>query len=306
MNQASCTVVPLRFAGADVEIFTNDADFAAVARRCFADLLNPNVVDSNTTEVCESATSVPGRGDDTPIRFQVLARAEPWPHWGIWRDGEPCESALAEGYVLFQLQRELNRVALERSAVWLNAACVEINGRAAILAGAGGSGKTTLAGSMSVKGAGYVADEIVAIDEAGCAVPFQRPLGVRLGGPLQPLIHDQAVTESRFAAYEQLVAVSSIGGHLCLEPPPVGVIVVPQFIPGAATAITSLSSAEALAALCAGAPGLGVHGRSVFAALTRLASRVPAMSLVSTDLAVAGRLVRQALIGAQDVGGRHG
>ena len=79
-----------------VDISTNDEPFAEIVRHRLADL---------TVSVADTADSV-------VVSMHVKRRDDGWVDWGIWRDGEPQELALAEDYVLFQLQWELNYLVL--------------------------------------------------------------------------------------------------------------------------------------------------------------------------------------------------
>ena len=271
------TVAHLRVADVEVIVETTDPDFAAVVRWCFRDLMN--------REHQEQA--------GLTHHIEVRHRARPWSHWGIWRDGEPCETVLDEGYVLFQLQWELNRVVLERRRCTIHAAAVALDGRCIVLCGSTMSGKTTLAGWMAAHGAGYVADEIVALTPDGLALDYHRPLGVRHGGPLDPLFTHPDDLDRRFDSYEMLVPVSALqGGAIAATPLPVAAVVFPQYEVGAPTALTTVPKSEALTRLCDNSPGFGRHGRSVILELAHLVKEVPTVALVSSDMSRADELLR--------------
>lgn len=272
------TIGPLRVADVEVVVETTDPDFAAVLRWCFADLV-----------------AQPGQERAAAAHhFEVRHSARPWSHWGIWRDGEPCETVLDEGYVLFHLQWEMNRIVLERRRTTIHAAAVAIDGRCIILCGSTMSGKTTLAGWMAAHGAGYLADEIVALTHDGLVLDYHRPLGVRHGGPLDPLFNHPSNFDRRFDSYEMLVPVSALrGAALAVAPLPVAAVVFPRYEVDTPTGLTVLPKSEALTQLCDSSPGFGRHGRAVFLELARLVQGVPTVSLFSSDLHRADELLRE-------------
>ena len=57
--------------------------------------------------------------------------------WGVWRDGEPCETSLTNGYVLPYLLWEVTRLLLDgvTTQIPIHAACVARDRRAVVLAG---------------------------------------------------------------------------------------------------------------------------------------------------------------------------
>ncbi len=271
------TIGPLRVADVDVFVETTDSPFASVVRWCFRDLMETGQQEhAATTHLVE-----------------VRHRSRPWPHWGIWRDGEPCETVLDEGYVLFHLQWEINRIVLERRRSTIHAAAVAFEGQCIVLCGSTMSGKTTLAGWMASHGSTYVADEIVALTPDGRAFEYHRPLGVRHGGPLDPLFTHPADLDRRFDAYEMLVPVSVLhGGSVSLAPLPIAAVVFPRYALGVPTTLEPLPKSEALKRLCDSSPGFGRHGRSVFLELAQLARKVPTVSLCTSDLGRADQLLR--------------
>lgn len=270
---------PFVLADTLVTVTTDDHDFAEAVEWCFRDL-RP--------------------GDDQPRPwagpesvFEIRGPVENTGRWAMWRDGLPCELSLSEDYVLFHLQWEFNRIVLERSRLTIHAAAVEIEGYAYIFPASSMSGKTTLAGWMSVHGAGYIADEIVALDPQHRALPYRRPLGLRHDGPLEQFIMPDVPVQPRFEAYEMLAPVSGLGVTSFPDGPwPVGGFVFPKYKSGASPVVSPLAKSVALEQLCASAPGLARHGRSVFTQLATLAKQVPAVSMELSDLAEAERALR--------------
>ena len=271
---------PFVLADTLVTVTTDDRDFAVAVEWCFRDL-QPG-----------ADQPMPWTGPESV--FEIRAPIADAGRWAMWQDGIPCELSLAEDYVLFHLQWEFNRVVLERSQLTIHAAAVEIEGRAYIFPASSMSGKTTLAGWMSVHGAGYVADEIVALDRQLRAASYRRPLGLRHGGPLEQFLVADVPVQPRFEAYEMLTPVSGLGAtSFPVGPWPVAGIVFPKYEVGAATTITPLTRSVALERLCESAPGLARHGRMVFTQLAAMARKVPTVSLSLSDLPEADRALRE-------------
>jgi hypothetical protein len=263
---------------------TNDEGFAEAAGWAFRDL-------------GYVAVGADSGADLQVVDFEVLRRTRPWVDWGIWRDGEPCETTLTEGYVLFHLQWEFNRLLLERPEPALHAAAVQIDGKAIVLCGSSTSGKTTFAGWLTSQGAGYLADEVSSLSaDATTISTFPRPLGLRHGGPLESLFEIPESFEKRFADYEMLVPASEFG-HI--EPQgsyPIGAIVLPQYLPDQVTELAVLSPSAAHEAVCQSAPGLIERGRETFVLLADLVRRVPTVKLTTNGLDHAGELLESYLL----------
>jgi hypothetical protein len=273
-------VGPLRVADTTVVIDTAESDFAAIATWSFGDLVDRGDADVTAGHV-----------------FEVKRSETPQKRWEIWRDGHACHLALEEGYTLFHLQWELNRIVLERRANTIHAAAAAIDDRCVVVVGGSGSGKTTLAGYLTAHGAEYVGDEVVAVDETFAAVPYQRPLGLRFGGPLESLFTVPPELDRRLDRYELLVPVSAFGGDTAIatRPVPIGALVFAAYRPDAPSTVTPLCQADAMQRLCKSAPGIERGGRAAFRHLAQLVARTPIIELSVSDLEVADAQVRAVL-----------
>lgn len=88
----------------------------------------------------------------------------------------------------------VTRAVLDAEAAWphLHASAAVVGGRAVVLSGRSGSGKTVLAAQLAKDG-GIVTDEMLAVDRAaGVVRSVGRPLSIvdPRGGPLEPLIRE--------------------------------------------------------------------------------------------------------------------
>lgn len=221
----------------------------------------------------------------SPVVFEVLHRGTPPPSnpWGVWRDAEPREMAVADSYVLAYLLWEISRLMFERvgDRVHLHGAALVRNGRAVVLAGRSGAGKSTLAGWLTHRGWGFLTDEAALVDPDTLVVwPFWRPIGVRRPGPLDSIVGDQASEGPGDA--EMLVPASTIGA---LAPPaPLAGLAFPTLAPEEPATLSPLSPAAALVELTQHFPGLIAGGRVGFRRLARLVEAVPAYTLRFHDL----------------------
>lgn len=266
-------VGPLRVAGCDVEIRTNDADFAQVATRVFTDLAPSEGAPPATRHVVFDTV----RHDESTVR------------WSVHRDGEPCELELRPDAVLVHQQWELNRLAIESQRCAIHAAAVSIDGQGVLLAGASHSGKSTLAAWLVAEhGAGYIADEVSAIDDQLRVRPFPRPVGLRSDGPLA----DRATADG-WTGHDLLVPASDLGS-VVTETTPLGLIVFPLRAADHELAATALSPGDVLVRLAALTPGLQRHGTEVFDRLRRLADTMPGLELHYPDVRMAAPVVQEA------------
>lgn len=82
--------------------------------------------------------------------------------------------------------------ALLQHLVFVHAGVVAINGRACVIVGDSGAGKTSTVGALVARGAAYLSDEVALLDpDTNCVVPLHLPLTIkpwtaRATGPLPP------------------------------------------------------------------------------------------------------------------------
>lgn len=287
MAAAIHTVGPLHVGDHEVRIRTNDAEFAVAAGRAFRDLhVDPS-----------RAAAGP------PVVFDTLRHEQPVPHWSVRRDGLACELDLLDDAVLVHQQWELNRLAIESRPAAIHAAAVVGEGGAVVLAGRSHSGKTTLAGWLAAQHAfGYLADEVVALDEQLRASPFHRPLGVRADSPLAALA---SRADEQRPAIESLVPASTLGAALHRSAASVRLIVFPRFVADGAPTMAPVDQADALERLAALTPGLARDGTPVFEQLAGLVATAPAIEVTHGDVRDAAALVVAAIAATPPGGARR-
>ena len=107
----------------------------------------------------------------------VLSSTEP-DEFLVTRDGEKIASATTAGRALGTLHWHLNRriVATSRQPVLIHAGTTEVAGRAVLVVGASGAGKTTATTSLAIAGFGYLTDDITAVQPDGRVTGAANPI----------------------------------------------------------------------------------------------------------------------------------
>jgi hypothetical protein len=238
-------------------------------------------------------------GDDVTV-FLVVRRGPDWvTHpWGVWRDGEPCETTVSDSYISPYVLWEVTRLVLERAhpLIPVHAAAVARGGRALVLAGRSHAGKSTLAGWLTAHGWSFLTDEVALLElgQDGLTLvhPFWRPIGVRRPGPLDHLI-DVPNTNP-----EVLIPASELG---TLGPAaPLAAIVFPRYVEGAESSVRPETPAASVRELSLHLPTLGVRGRAVFRSIVEVVTATPAFQIDVDDLSMASSTLERLL----EVGGR--
>jgi hypothetical protein len=134
------------------------------------------------------------------------------------------------------LEAELRQAvaAGARRRVFVHAGVVAWQGRAILVPGRSGAGKTTLIAELVRAGATYYSDEFAVLDAAGRVHPFAKPLSIRKDG---------GVVES--------TPVQALGGHAGEEPLRPILIALTEHRAGAGFRPRRLSPGQALLALLA-------------------------------------------------------
>lgn len=210
------------------------------------------------------------------------------PAYFVALDGEVIVRSPAATVAFSHLIFEANQQAIERTPdlVKLHAAAAVINDQAIVLPGPMGTGKSTLVAGLLQRGLGYVTDEVVAIDPTGGRVrPYPRPLS--LGTPpasLRDVRWTSPPGSRRYLGASGVLPAHALGAPVDVEVP-VGLVVLPRYVAGAATEIAAVTGADALASVAGHAFHLSRPG--TLRALQRVLDGVPCVQLVSGDLAEA-------------------
>jgi hypothetical protein len=149
------------------------------------------------------------------------------------------------------LVQDLQSTLAQKATAWtlVHAGVVAVNGRAWLLPGRSGAGKTTLVAALLRAGAAYGSDEFAVLDSDGQVHSYPRPLAIRTCGELTR------------------VAPEAFGGTVFTGSKPVDAVLFTEFHPHQATELRALSPAQVALHLLPHC--LGVRGRPT-ATLRRL------------------------------------
>jgi hypothetical protein len=136
-------------------------------------------------------------------------------------------------------------IAAQSDRLMLHAACVEAGGRAVVLAGPSGTGKSTLAAALVSKGFGYITDEAVTFDPVrGLVRPYPKPISLRRDVwqlfPELPPIPSQA---RRFIANARHLSPVDLGGTVG-KPSVPALVMMPNRCSTGRSRLRELSRAE--------------------------------------------------------------
>jgi hypothetical protein len=198
----------------------------------------------------------------------------------VYRDGQAVLRRAPVDLAIAQLVWEVNRGVVEESRhrLLLHAAAAERGGRVVVLAGAEGSGKSTLVDALVRSGFRYVTDETVAVTrQVAHIAPYPKPIalhethGSRLVPP-QAIRHD---------------AVALSGGE------PAMLVLLSGYRAGSATAAREIRRAEAAVALAEQAFNFRDLGPGRLDTTAELVRKCGCYRLDVGDLDAGCRLVRE-------------
>lgn len=156
----------------------------------------------------------------------------------------------------------------------IHAAAIAYHGNGVLLPGKSGCGKSTLAAWLTAKGCNYLTDELAIIAEQDTHIqPFTRPISIKTGS---------AAVLSSLLSFDQKKLLTGTDGYMLphrllndnfsAAPPPLSLILFPQYIANATPEITKLTSGIACSRLMecyVNARNFRGYGISQLAELTR-------------------------------------
>lgn len=210
----------------------------------------------------------------------------------VLADGEELAASASAGRAIGVLAWHVNRCAVQSVAhdhVVVHAAAVARRGRALLLPAVMEAGKTTLAAGLIDRGWSYLSDEAAAVAPDGTTVrAYPKPLSIDPGSQ-QVLAHWRpAPVDGAPASLQQgqwqVPATARPGGRV-VPAAELAAVVLPRYHAGAATVLTRVSRASALArvAECT----FAWHGARLpqrFAALAAAVRHSDCAELVTGDL----------------------
>lgn len=185
---------------------------------------------------------------------------------------------------VFELDLYAQLVARAEGLLVLHAAAFVIGGRAVVLAGDSGAGKSTMTQAFLERGAGYISDEYVGIDASGLVQGIPRPL-TPTDGVLPATIpagFRAAGYPLRLARSKDLIEYGFLQPpHVVHEPVPLAALIVLRHAPAEPPGATPLSSGQALLRVWHCAYRTGVEAMTV---AERLLASYPVHELVTRSI----------------------
>lgn len=210
----------------------------------------------------------------------------------VFFEGEKAFEASNVSELLHGLDNELT-VFLELATpalYFVHAAVVEVDGRATILVGRSGSGKSTTAFALAEAGAGYLSDELAPLDPgSGLVHPYPRALCLKrpppppLRLPLGALLAEGTIH----------VLPASLAGGVRKEPCPLGRIVFVEYRPSTRTpSLRRISRGEAALRLYEQALNQLAHPAAGLDSTISLVGRAECCELLSAGIPETLRALR--------------
>jgi hypothetical protein len=170
--------------------------------------------------------------------------------------------------------------------LWLHAGAATLHGRAIVLPGARGRGKSTIVTGLCTRGWTYLSDDIVPLSPSSSHVVSFPLTPARREFPGQEMPADWLLEPNK-------VEVSVAPVSICRQPVSVGAVVFPIYRVGAALELTRCTPARAVVELLAHCWNFRNHRESGVRYLCGLAEQVPVFRLSFSDGDRAAELVTQ-------------
>ena len=252
-------------------------------------------IETLLSALCDRGEEASGISD-APHRYALTSVAS-GTH-DVSRDGELVCAGLTWADAIGWLVGDVNRAAVEASEQHLlfHAAGLEAAGRGVLVPGASGSGKSTLTAGLARAGLGYLSDELVAFElTTGRLLPYPKPITLKAGSfavlpELAPMADDLFDSGDQ-AGRERQVPMGTGTGQRVGVPCKASFVVVPHYVAGGPTILTSMSETEAFFTLALNAVNLIPHKAAGTQALGQLAAECECFRLSISDLDEACRLV---------------
>ena len=209
----------------------------------------------------------------------------------IEQDGLAVGGSVPINRLASMLTNELNRQAVESRPYRLtfHAGAVTLRGRAILLPGPSGVGKSTLTAALISIGCGYLTDEAASVDLETLEVePYQKPLS--LAAEASQALGCDGFLPSEWAD-STMVPPGQIKSSRLPSAAPVGTIIFPKYVADAPSKLTPIHRSEALIELANNSFNFVDHGGEWLVALKRIVTASTCWRFTVGDVAAAAELV---------------
>lgn len=216
----------------------------------------------------------------------------PWQVKFDWDGNSPFPGLpLAHAHPLFEWGLNWCVATASGAHTVIHSAVVERNGFALVLPGSPGSGKSTLCAALALTNWRLLSDELTIISQAdGRVQPVPRPISlknksidvIRAHVPAADMTAPVTDTHKGSIAYARAPNHAVEAGKQAV---PVGYVVFPKFVAGAALDFEPLTRAEALAELMEHTFNVGLLGADGFTALANAIANAKCYAVEYGDLA---------------------
>jgi hypothetical protein len=194
-------------------------------------------------------------------------------------------------HLLFYLNYEvvLRLIGARPDLVWLHAGAAALQGRAVLVSGVSGRGKSTIITSLCALGWHFLSDDVAPLDPNFQTVfPFpQTPMYRPHAGKLLP--------PSRLQEVRKVEAAINPAG-VCRTAVPVAALILPSYAAGQPAALSACSSSSAALELLQNCLNFPVHGARAFHSLCDLVKAVPTLRLSFSSGTDAAQLLAQVFL----------
>jgi hypothetical protein len=266
-----------------------------VCERCFSlDCADPRYRD--LLNVVFGALSRPASAQATPVASLGRIFRDTGNSCLLESPGVPARAVASRADLIHEVDKNLT-LALQRARpdlLFLHAAAVELDGRAVVMCGSSGTGKSTMTFALLHHGFGYLSDELAPIEvESGLVLPYAHALCLKSLPPSAPY----RLPADMLDAGETLhVPVAALPGASRLLPRPLAALVFLRRDGSTlGTGLLPLTVAAASAHLLSSSLNALAHRDQGADAALVIARRVPAFQLDIGDLRAAVEAVRAIL-----------
>ncbi len=238
-----------------------------------------------------------------PLDLEIRICADGSGSYELREDGEPCVRDASFDEMLEWLAWRVNSVsvATERSDLVLHAAAAARAGKAVVVTGASGVGKSTLGAALVVSGMAYMGDDTLLLAPSARLRSNPKPIG--LDAASHATLARIAPDNTELRPEGGLVAPAALGGVVAADVAITASLVVrPVYVAGAPTRVRALSAADAAEMIADQSFNFATLGSAALRAVVDLACRVRAVEVEYGDLSGAVEAISVLLLEPAPVG----